>query len=186
MTFCVIGILGLLFLVVWPAAGQEGLAAVRADQVGIGSILLVTTLLVLSLGTLYQWFVFIAGRVGRTAFFTFVAIIVVPFHVLGSYYQNGFLLSLTPSALFGDWIIGSPSPSLLPFVIEYGLFLVLSWVSLRRRMGRAQQVVDRRLEGMGAKKRRRKSRLAIGRAAGPEPLLSHPGLMTKAPNSSNR
>jgi len=151
VTFCAIGILGLLLLVVWPAAGQEGVAAVQAVRTGIGSILLVTTLLVLSLGTLYQWCVFVAGRTGRAAFTTIVALMVVPYHLLGVYYHSQFLLSLTPSALFGAWMFESPSPSLLPLVIEYGALLVLSWFSLRRLMGRAQKAIDRKLEGIGAK-----------------------------------
>ena len=42
-------------------------------------ILLVTAVLVLSLGSLYQWFAYVAGPGGAGAYLTVVPMLVVPF-----------------------------------------------------------------------------------------------------------
>jgi hypothetical protein len=149
VTFCLMGGAGLCLFVLWPAAALEGSATVMAERVEVGSMLVVTALLVLSLGTVYQWFVSVAGRAGRGAFSTLVAILNAPFHIVGQYYHNDFLLALTPSAHFAAWLGGWPSPRLVPLVIVYTLILVVTGALLRQRIRQAERVVDRKLEMMG-------------------------------------
>jgi hypothetical protein len=149
ITFGAIGILGLLLLVLLPAGRQEGFAAVGESGPVIASVLVTTTLLLLTLGTLHQWFVFIAGRTGKAALVSFLAIITLPLHVLGEYYQNEFLLALCPTAHFARWFTGSTLPHLEYMLAVYGGLLLWSWVSLRRRITRLEQIIDRKLQQMG-------------------------------------
>ncbi len=149
VTFGLIGMVALLLFVLLPAEAQEGLANLKTDRSIIVSLLIVTTLLVLSFGTVYQWFVSVAGRAGRGAFTTLVAILVAPFHILGYYYHNDFLLALTPSAHFGAWLGGGSPPNLVPLVLLYGLILLGSGTLLRQRMRHAEKIVDGKLANMG-------------------------------------
>jgi hypothetical protein len=151
LTFCLMGGVGLFLLVLLPQGMEEGFAKLEASQ-ALG-ILGVTTLLLMTLGTVYQWFISIAGRSAKGAFLTFLMILIVPFHILGYYYQINLLLALSPSAHFLSWFQESPPPALLPLFVAYGGLLVLMWWSLRRRVARMSAVVDEKLVQMGVVKR---------------------------------
>jgi hypothetical protein len=149
---CAIGILCLLLLVVLPAGLQEGFDQLRASGTVIASVAVTTTLLMLSLGTLHQWFAFIAGQSGRAVLVTILVIIILPLHLLGEYYQSEFLLALTPSAHFGRWFSGRPLPHLEYMLTVYAGILLWCWLSLRRRIGRLEKIIDRKLQIMGVVK----------------------------------
>jgi hypothetical protein len=149
---CTIGILCLLLLVVLPAGLQEGFAQVRESGAVIASVAVTTTLLMLSLGTLHQWFAFIAGQSGRAVLVTILVIIILPLHLLGEYYQSDFLLTLTPSAHFGRWFSGRTLPHLEYMLAVYVGLLLWCWLSLRRRIGRLQKIIDRKLQKMSVVK----------------------------------
>jgi hypothetical protein len=108
-------------------------------------------LLLLSLGTLYQWFVFIAGRYGKTAFVLFLLLADLVPHILGSYYQLPLLLALSPSANAVRWLQPGVPIGLnpLPLLVLYGVALVVAWSSLRRRIDRLEEIVDHKLRQMG-------------------------------------
>jgi hypothetical protein len=152
ITFCAIGILCLLLLVLLPAGVQEGFTPLRKDGPVIAFVAITTTLLLLTLGTLYQWFVFIAGRNGKTVFVSCVAILILPPHLLGEYYQNEFLLGLTPTAHIANWLSGSRLAHVEYMLAGYAALLLGSWLSLRRRMGHLERVIDRKLQTMGVAK----------------------------------
>ncbi len=150
LAFALIGLLvyGLLVLLPeWQANGPTPLEEERTVLVLAPSV---TTVLLLSLGTLYQWFVFIAGRFGKTAFVLFLMLIDLVPHIVGSYYDLPWLLTLSPSAQAVRWLqpnVGEPlSP--LPLLAVYGAALVVAWLSLRRRLNRLEEVVDRRIRQM--------------------------------------
>ncbi len=94
ITFCGLGILCLLLLVLLPAGLQEGFAELRQSGSVIASAAITTTLMLLTLGTLHQWFVLVAGRPGKAVLVTFVAIIIVPLHLFGEYYHRELVLAL--------------------------------------------------------------------------------------------
>ena len=148
-TFCILGVLCLVLLVLLPAGLQDGFAAIRANGSVIARVVLTTTVLLLALGTLHQWFVFIAGRTGKAWLVTFLVIIILPLHLLGDYYQRDLLLALTPSAHFARWMSGSYLPHLEYMLALYAGLLVWSWLSLRRHIRRLEINTDQKLLRMG-------------------------------------
>jgi hypothetical protein len=154
LTFAAIGVatyVGLVILPEWLANGAEHIEDERAVLMLAPAV---TTVLLLSLGTLYQWFVFIAGRYGKTAFVLFLLMVDILPHALGRYYELPLVVALSPSAHFIGWIEPKSATSAellspLPLLVVYGGALIATWWSLRRRIGRLEAVVDRRLQLMG-------------------------------------
>lgn len=155
ITFCAIGIACLLLLVLLPAGLLDGFDELRRSRRVLASVAITTTLLLLTLGTLHQWFVFIAGRAGKVALLTFVVIIILPLHLLGEYYHSEFLLTLSPSAHFAYWFTGRSLPHLEYLLAVYAALLIGSWLSLRRRIRRLEKIIDGKLQDMGVTKDRR-------------------------------
>src|SRR5262249_54469437 len=112
-------------------------------------ILLVTAVLVLSLGSLYQWFAYVAGPGGAGAYLTVVPMLVVPIHLIGHYYDNDWLLSLSPSAHFVNWFSGAAPLAIAPVVALYGLIFVVMRFVLQRRLRQLEIAVDNKLKHMG-------------------------------------
>jgi hypothetical protein len=152
LTVCVVGVLGLLLFVLLPAGLQEGFQVVRQELTVPVTAILVTSLLTLSLGSLYQWLVFIAGPSGQGAFLTITAMLVGPVHLLGYYYRLDWLSALSPSAHFVDWFTGGAPLDVVPLLVVYGLLLVLTRLSFYRRLDRLETLVDNRLHEMGVAK----------------------------------
>lgn len=139
----------LLLCVLLPFALQSGVAAIQASRLPILTMCAVTSLLLLSLGTVYQWFVFIGGRNGKGIFLSLVLILTVPFHIVGYYYQIQFMYAIAPSAHFVHWLRGMGYLTPVPLLILYSLLFVLARISLTRRLHGLEAVVDRKLETMG-------------------------------------
>jgi hypothetical protein len=137
--------------VVVPAGPAEGWKPVVAAGPAITCALAETTVLLLSLGTVYQWLVFIGGRYGKTAFILLLLLVDVLPHSLGQYYDWPWLLSLSPTANMVRWFEPTLSPPVEPLllVLAYGAVLLLAWWSLRGRVRRLERAVDRKLEQMG-------------------------------------
>jgi hypothetical protein len=152
VTFCVLGILGLVLLVLVPAGMQEGFPELRRSRPLIITVAISSTLLMLTLGTLHQWFVFVAGRAGKAGLVTFLAIIVLPLHLFGEYYHNEYVLALSPSAHFAYWFSGRILPHPEYMLAVYGGLLLWSGVSIRRGVGRLEKVIDSKLQTMGVVK----------------------------------
>ncbi len=138
-----------MLLVLLPAGLQEGFAELRQSGSVIASAAITTTLMLLTLGTLHQWFVLVAGRPGKAVLVTFVAIIIVPLHLFGEYYHRELVLALSPSAHFAYWFIGRPLSHLEYMLGVYAGLLLWSWLSLRRRIRRLEKIVDGKLQTMG-------------------------------------
>jgi hypothetical protein len=149
VTFCLIGVIGLVAGVVVPYGRQDGFAEVRDQQAILVSVLAILVLLTLSLGTLYQWLGAVAGRTGMGLFVTLALILIIPCHVVGYNYQVEGVLALAPSAHFAAWFNGTRPPSLVPLFALYGLIGILAWVALRRRTVRLRKIVNHKLEVMG-------------------------------------
>jgi hypothetical protein len=152
VTFGAIGLATFWLLVVLPARTAEGWTVVQnALPMLIASSVLCTVVL-LALGTADQWFIAVAGRNGRAAFFTFAVVLIVPLHLLGYWYQVPLLMALTPSAHFASWFRSEPLPALAPAVLLYGVLFFLLWFSMRRRVAHYGHVVDQKLMEMGVRK----------------------------------
>ena len=149
LTFAVIGLVDLVLLVLVPFGLENGFDQLQRDFSLILSVAAASTLLLLTLGIMYQWCAALAGRNGKGIFGTMVLFLVVPAHITGYYYSLPILLAITPSAHFASWFTGSPPPSLLPLVIVYAVGLYFIWLSLRRSINRTQHVVQQKLELMG-------------------------------------
>jgi hypothetical protein len=151
LTFALIGLAVYGLLVVLPDGVANGWGDVRDDLPIVILAPALTTVLLLSLGTTYQWMVFIAGRYGKTAFMLFLLLADLVPHILGSYYEVPLVLALSPSAHAARWFgpaLGDPlSP--LPLLAVYGALLLWTWIGLRRRLDRLEQAVDRKLKEMG-------------------------------------
>jgi hypothetical protein len=152
VTFCVIGNLCLALLVLLPAGLQDGFAPIRRSGPVLASVVITTTLLMLTFGTLHQWFVFIAGRNGKAALATLMVIIILPLQLVGEYYHSAFLLALSPTAHFGRWLSGGYLPHLEYLLVVCAGLLLWSWLALRRRIRRLEEITDQKLLQMGVTK----------------------------------
>jgi hypothetical protein len=144
--FGICGLAGLLFALVPP-----GLGAPQSFQAALGTIAVIaaaTFLLLVSVGSLYQWCVWIAGRSGGAGCLLMVATFVLVPHIGGHYFGHELLMSLSPSAHFAQWLAGESSLPLFPLLALYGLILVTTRVSLTRRLRAHQAAVDRKLADM--------------------------------------
>jgi hypothetical protein len=148
-TFAAIGIVTLLLLVALPASLQENSAAAFPGHQEITWQAGVTALLVIALGIVCQFALFVSGRTGTGVFLTFVTILVLPVFLFGHYYQVDLLMALSPIAYYSSWLSGTPSPSVLPLLCEYALLALLGWFAIRRRLGRLQAIVNGKLGIMG-------------------------------------
>jgi hypothetical protein len=110
---------------------------------------LVMVLLLLSLGTFYQWCLAIGPRGGTGVFWVVVILLAIPAHIAGDYYHLRILAGFSPSAHFAHWLGGMPELPLYPMVAAYGLLGAASVVSFRDRMVRRAKIVDQKLELMG-------------------------------------
>jgi hypothetical protein len=149
VTFCVIGLVGLALFVLLPAWFEVGAAAVERQAWRIFNVATGSTVLLLSLGTVYQWCVALAGQLGRGVLLTLAMLLILPPHLVGYYYDIGWLQALTPSAQFIAWADPVAMWPLWPMLVLYGALLVLTWGSLRAYVARVEKMVDSKLQQMG-------------------------------------
>jgi hypothetical protein len=149
VAFAALGLLSLSLFVVLPDVIREGISNLMAHEWTVVPAALTMVLMILTWGTFSQWFVFVAGRNGKTLTLAIIVGLVVPLHVTGVYYQSDAILAMTPSAHFADWLMGTPHLNLTPLFAVYGLMLILVWMSLRRGLAALTRSVDRKLERMG-------------------------------------
>jgi hypothetical protein len=151
LTCAAIGLVAYLLGVLLPAGLASGWPSVRPAGPVIAIALAQTLVLILSLGLLYQWLVFIAGRYGKTAFVLLLLLADVLPHGFGMYYDWPWLLALSPTANMTRWFDPALPPPVhpLPLVVLYGVILLCAWSSLHRRVRRLEGAVDRKLQQMG-------------------------------------
>jgi hypothetical protein len=150
-TLAAIGVVDSLLLIVLPEVGRVGAGALANDWPVLVNVSVTGVLVLLTFGTLYQWFAFLAGRgtIGLTL--TFITLTVALPHILGYNYEIEWLLILSPSLHFGRWLFAPQLPSnLIPMLLLYGIALVLVGNSLHSRMRVLEKIVDRKLAKMGA------------------------------------
>jgi hypothetical protein len=155
LTFCALAVVGLMALVVVPAVRDEGLSVFQESQSEVLAVLSLTVMLILVVGTVYQWFVFLAGRNGAALIASLVLAVTAIPHLAGHYYQLNWLLRLCPSYYFGQWLVqmvqsGISLVDMIPFFLLYGAVLVFTWSMLRRHLSILARAVDRKLILMGA------------------------------------
>jgi hypothetical protein len=103
-----IGVVNLAVLVVLPAGGQQGWDAVRDATTVIVSAAVVMVLLVLTIGMLLQVLLFDGGKDGSVALWVLlIPAIGIP-HLAGAYFQQPWILALSPSAWFASWMSEDP------------------------------------------------------------------------------
>ncbi|HEV3119926.1 MAG TPA: hypothetical protein VGY58_22895, partial [Gemmataceae bacterium] len=149
ITFCIIGAVGVALLVVVPQGLDQGFTEWRAHPELILSEVASMSLLVLALGTLYQWCVAVGGRSGRGVFLSITLLLTVPAHVAGRYWQLPLLEATSPSAHFQQWLSEGAPLAVAPLLLTFGTVLVLSRLLVHRYISRAGAVVRRKLEIMG-------------------------------------
>jgi hypothetical protein len=179
LSYCLIGLAGLGLFVLVPVAlwAEEYQRPLEEWQAVAGSAALMVILL-LALGTLYQWFLMVAGGNGAAVFMGLVMILVLVPHLSGLYLQEldqnrliraavtsapapplrmgvpQWVMAISPSAHFGQWFMDpEQSLNLTPIVVLYAAIFLWSWTSIRRRLRRFGQTVHNKLEKMGALKK---------------------------------
>jgi hypothetical protein len=147
LIFAAIGMVVLVPFVLVPAALIHPRVYLDAWPT-IASVAAVTVLLLVSVGTWYQWVLLIAGRSGGIALVVLLAMIVCIPHMVGEYYDLDLLRSFSPTAHYLQWLMaGQPLP-LYPLVIVYGSILIAARLSLTARLRGHVAVVERKLERM--------------------------------------
>src|SRR5207245_6508079 len=124
LTFCLIGLVGLASFVLLPVGLQQGFGRVFADQLTIGTVTIASILLLLALGTLFQWCVAVGGRSGRGVFISLAMILMVPSQLVGYYWNISWLEAASPSAQFPRWLSGGTPLTLHPLLLVYGVVLI--------------------------------------------------------------
>jgi hypothetical protein len=149
LTFGALGLLNGLLFVVLPAMRMDD-ASTIAGSWDVPIWVTVTALvLTMTYGTIHQWVIYVAGRSGNGLTLTAIALAIVVPHLVGLYYDLQSLASLSPSYHFGKWLSAAPSNPAAMLAI-HGLALVLVWSSLRWRLRRMGEIVDKKLRWMGA------------------------------------
>jgi hypothetical protein len=165
VTFCIIGGAAIasaaVLAVIAPAATGSAFQTAALSLAVFG----VTALVILSVGTLYQWMVLVADRSGIVMCITVVATLMVAPMVAGEYYNHDLARAGSPISQFVQWFrVGTQPPvadgaiafagaqplNVVPLLLAYGVLLIYAWASLRRRFARHTQVVHSRLERMNA------------------------------------
>jgi hypothetical protein len=149
LTFAVLGLVNLALLVLLPAARTDGAEAFATVATVLIWTTVTTPVMLVTYGAWHQWVIYLAGRSGATlAMLVIVAAVAAP-HLAGHYYDLEWLMSLSPSFHFGNWLTASPSRP-VPMLAIHGLALILVWSLLRRRLRRMGEIVDQKLRWMGA------------------------------------
>jgi hypothetical protein len=147
LVFGMIGVAALFLLVVLPGAAVNP-QAYASEMGSLAVVAGVTVLLLVSLGTLHQWFVLIMGRGGGIGFVLMVATLVLIPHLAGGYFEHEVLLAFSPSAHFARWLSGDPSLRLIPLIATYGALLLFARLALARRLRAHCARVDQKLDEM--------------------------------------
>jgi hypothetical protein len=151
LTLAALGVFNLSVLVVGPVVAKHGMGPLEYHRSTVVNAVATTVVLTLAVGTVYQWWVLLAGRsgTGMTMALLLLLVAVGP-HLLGYYYKDEWMLNLSPSYHFARWLFGPAGESNPQVMLGiYGLVLVLVWYSLRRRLQHLAKLVDNRLERMG-------------------------------------
>lgn len=150
VTFCVIGLATLVPFVLVPALSLVDAGPTANEWLAMAEAVVLTLMLILSLGSLHQFFLLFMGKTGGWVapfFFTFMTI--AP-HLFGQIPGYGWLLHASPSAHFAKWIMDpAMSFSFFPLLLLYGLPGLIGWRSLRAGMAALEKSVDQRLDQMG-------------------------------------
>jgi hypothetical protein len=152
VTFGILGIVSLIVCVVLPYGMLEGRDSLRADGKLIDGlfVLLVSTIVLLTYGLLYQLCVAVAGKSGRMIWGTLLLLLNIPTHVVGYRFNLNILLELSPSAQVAAWFQGGELLNSGPLLALYGAGLALMGYALSRYMTGMESIIERKLRGMGA------------------------------------
>jgi len=112
---------------------------------------LTCTVLILTWGTIHQWFVLVGGRSASPfALVLFIVAMTIPW--LGALKkETEWIESFSPAVHFGYWL-GAPTQPAFNYLILVGLYLVAFLFFLRlirKRIRRMEALVDYRLSVMG-------------------------------------
>jgi hypothetical protein len=161
VTFAVIGLVALLvalLLTPWVNEREELLE----EWTILPQVAGLTVLLILALGTLYQWCLFL-GRRGYNLFALLVVILVVVPHFVGGTMKANrpneaawpwvdWLLSVTPSAHYVLWLgPWDESLALAPVIILYLILLLVFRAAFHGSMRHVEHTVTTKLRAMGVK-----------------------------------
>jgi hypothetical protein len=154
LTFCVIGIVNQFLFVAVPAVIEGGMTEVPAMLPMMGGAAVVGTVLILTVGSVYQRLLLQVGGSGAgvgmaTATLLFLAVLIP--HVVGALCRLDWVKGLSPSAHFWGWLWDDPlsAEHLVPMLAFYGAVLLWARWSLRARLRAMGVDVDRKLREMG-------------------------------------
>jgi len=148
LTFAVLGIVNLLLLVVLPVVRANGVGAAAEVGAVLTWMTVTTPVMLVTYGVCHQWVIYLAGRSGTTLAVPVLLGAVLAPHLVGFYYDLEWLMCLSPSYHFGKWVTATPSQPVVMLAL-HGLVLVLVWSSLRWRLRRMGEIVDKKLRWMG-------------------------------------
>ncbi|HEY2837737.1 MAG TPA: hypothetical protein VGJ26_01210 [Pirellulales bacterium] len=111
-------------------------------------MLVATTVVLLALGSLFQWLLSI-GQAGGVMFIGMVAMFSVVPHLAGAYLDSELLVAASPSGQFASWLFQVP-PTLRvePLLVVYGAMFVITQRLNARRISLGIAAVKRKIEIM--------------------------------------
>jgi len=169
-TFAVMGLVNLALFVVLPTVwwgrsgpwpGPSSILDPQSSNVWLALPTLIaaattTAVLILAFGTIHQWLLLIAGRVGSTITFLLAAMATFIPLAGGFRKQTEWTMSFSPALHYAHWLgLNSPRDpqpafSYLVLVVLYLVVFILFWYLLRARMRKLEAWVDFKLRMMGA------------------------------------
>jgi hypothetical protein len=149
-TFCVIGLVMWGLCVVLPAVYLYGPEAVPAALPVLASAPILIVVLTAAAGLVQQWVVFVAGRAGQGLVTMALALLIGAPHVAGYYFEEDWLLNLSPSYQMWRWF-NDPLPltDLAPVALLYASLALAAGCLLWRRQAQLARAVDAKLRQMG-------------------------------------
>jgi len=150
-TFAALGLVSLVAFVIVPAIWMDGWDDVKTAMPNMIALSLTCTVLILTWGTIHQWFVLIGGRSASPfALVLFIVAMTVPW--LGALKkETEWIESFSPGVHFAYWL-GAPSRPAFSYLIVVGLYFVtflLFFRLIRRRLRQMEALVDYKLRVMG-------------------------------------
>ena len=137
-------------MVLLPAIWTDGSGTVTPAMPQLIPMAVVFTLLLLTWGTIHQWFVLIGGRTAGTfSIILFIMATTIP--AAGAFKKESeWIVSFSPARHFGYWMGASePAFSYLVLVALYGAVFFIFWHLLRKRMRHLETWIDMKLRLMG-------------------------------------
>jgi hypothetical protein len=149
LLFALIGVVGFTLMIALPARNQFSADLLGQFSTSAVQMTLLSCILIGMSGSLYQWIAIAFNRAGRGYFISFLLLLILPADLLGRYFHNEWLVTMTPIGHFQAWFSERPTIDMLPVSLLYLTIGVIAMYRIHWRQKAMNRIVDIKLEKMG-------------------------------------